>query len=413
MTEDRSAGHFRSHARAVGLVGMASVIGAVAAFAFQILTARLLGAGDFGLLAAFFAIVNVAAVGSSALQNSVAVETAVADRVAGPAGRRAPVPLDALVIGLAGGVVVGALAGPMGAALDASAWIVVAAAVSIPLSFLFAAYLGRIQGAGNATGAVGWSTLSLILRVVLAVPALLLGAGIGGAVGAVVVATGLAALGAAWTARRTPEPRSSVFGARGLTVMVITVAVAWLTSADAFFLRLYVPAEVAGAYASVAVLVKASFILPSTLSIYLLPRFARNRENAQLTRIGVVVTVALSAAAGLAVLLLFAVLGDPLIGLLYGAGFAHARDFLIPAAAAYLPWIVLQGLLIQLTSVASRFAAIALVLGVVAQWLFFAAVLPRIDAMLIGFAALGTLLCAILLVDMWLRAKRQGKERKR
>ncbi|MGC0368031.1 lipopolysaccharide biosynthesis protein [Microbacterium sp. SLBN-111] len=398
-------GHVRAHAVALAAVGVASAVGAIAAFAFHVVTARFLGAADFSLLAAFWSIVNVAAIGSSALQNSVAVETARLGAVRA-APSRFRLPLDAVVVGLAGGVLVSVLSPLLASALDANTAIVLTAAVTVPLSFLFAAYLGRIQGTGRAAATVGWSTASLVFRVVLAVPALVLGAGVGGAAGAVVAGTGLAVIGAAVSARRAPAPSRSIFTADGVTIMVITVALAWLTSSDVFFMRMLTPPDFAGAYASVAVLVKSSFILPSTLSLYLLPRFARNRGEADLTRLGVLVSLLASAAAAVAVVVVFLLIGGPLIDVLYGSAYAEAKSLLLPVAIAYVPWIVLQGLLIQLISDASRAAAVVLVIAVGVQAAVFFAFLPAMGPALIGFGVLGAVLCAVLLLTIGQRLAR-------
>lgn len=407
------ADHIRAHASALGVVAAASVAGAVASFVFQIVTARFLGADDFGLLAAFLAIVNVAAIGSSALQNSVAVQTAISEPAA-VARRHFGVPRDAVLVGLAGGVAVAAFSPWLAEALDASAWVVIAAAVSVPLSFLFAAYIGRVQGTGSAATAVGWSTASLAVRVLIAIPALALGAGIGGAVGAVVVATGIAAIGAAWSARWAPTPRRSIFAPDAAIVLLISVALAWLTNADVFLMRILAPAELAGVYAAVAVLVKASFILPSTLSVYLLPRFARNRGDSSLTRVGVLASTGISAVAGVLLIVLFAVAGEWVIYLLYGTSYGSAASLLVPVAAAYLPWIILQGLLIQSMSSASKAAAALLALGVVVQAVLFALVLPDVAAMLVALAGVGALLLAAVLLAFLLgaRASQRAQNRK-
>lgn len=409
MTSSGRWGHVRSHATALGSVGVASIVGAVAAFAFQVVTARIIGPDNFGLLAAFFSIVNVAAIGSSALQNSVAVQTAEGGSMTVRSGVR--VPVDALIVGLVGGALVVAISPLLADALGSSLGIVVAAALSIPLSFLFAAYVGRIQGAGRATAAVGWSTASLVLRVLIAVPTLLLGAGVGGAAGAVVAATGLATVGAAITARRTPAPRRTIFTADGATIMVITIALAWLTSADVFFLRVLAPPVLAGEYASVAVLVKASFILPSTLSLYLLPRFARNRESVELTRVGVFASIGVSAAAGLVLLLAFWLVGGPVIDVILSGGYAGAKPLLVPIAAAYVPWIILQGLLIQLISDASRVAAVALVMAVGVQAAVFFIFLPDLGATLVAFGILGWMLCGVLVAAIMIRLRRVSSDR--
>ena len=69
-------GYLRRHAGPFMTVGAVSVLGIVATALFHALTGRGLGPGAFGLLAAFLSIVNIAAIGASALQNSVAVATA-------------------------------------------------------------------------------------------------------------------------------------------------------------------------------------------------------------------------------------------------------------------------------------------------------------------------------------------------
>lgn len=382
-----SRDHLRAHLASLSTIAVISVVGALAAFLFQVLTARFLGVADFGLLSAFLAVVSVAAVGSSALQNSVAVQTASASTELGERGRF--VPRDSLLIGGAAAVVLAAFSPLLAGALQASVGVVLAAAVCVLLSFVFAELLGRVQGQGHSRAAVAWSTTSLVVRVVLIIPAVLLGFGVAGAVGAVVLATAAAAACAAWSARRAPGPTTSVFTRDGLTVIVLSIAVAWLTSADVVFLRILAPVDVAGSYAAVAVLVKASFILPSTLSLYLLPRFARNRDNAALTRAGVRGAVAAAAVSALLVVVVFAVAGGPIVTLLYGESYSGAASLMLPVAVAYVPWIILQGLMIPLTAAASRAAALVAVCAVLAQTVLFLIVLPSVAAMLVSLAAIG------------------------
>jgi O-antigen/teichoic acid export membrane protein len=400
------ARHVRTHGSALALVGLASIIGALAAFAFQILTARYLGPADFGLLSAFFAIVNVAAIGSSSVQNSVTVETAAALSAQVPSSRRSKWPVEALAIGLGGGVVVAVLAPVLADSLDTTVPVVLAAAFSIPLSFLFADSLGLIQGTGNASGAVWWSTASLVGRVLFVLAAMAVGWGLGGVVGGVTAATAAAVVGAWLTARRIPRPPRGVFSVSGLTVVVLTVAFAWLTNADVFLLRSTAPATVAGTYASAAVLVKAAFLLPSTLSLYLLPRFVRNIDQPGLTRAGVIATLGLSTAGGLAMIVVFAVAGAPIMSLLYGSAYQDGGALLVPVAIAYLPWIMAQGMLIRITAIASKAAAVLLVLSVAVQWLAFTLVLPNVVAMLTAFGLLGVVVLIAFLVFDWLTSKR-------
>jgi O-antigen/teichoic acid export membrane protein len=241
------------------------------------------------------------------------------------------------------------------------------------------------------------------------------GWGLGGVVGGVTAATAAAVVGAWLAARGIPRPPRGVFSVSGLTVVVLTVAFAWLTNADVFLLRSTASATIAGTYASAAVLVKAAFLLPSTLSLYLLPRFVRNIDQPGLTRVGVIATLGLSTAGGLAMILVFAVAGAPIMSLLYGSAYVEGATLLVPVAIAYLPWIMAQGMLIRITAIASKTAAVLLMLSVAVQWLAFTLVLPDVIAMLTAFGLLGVVVLIAFLVFDWLSSKKsrdiQGKEK--
>ena len=192
----------------------------------------------------------------------------------------------------------------------------------------------------------------------------------------------------------------------GLAILLLTIAFAWVTTSDVFFLRASGADALAGTYAAVTVLVKAGFLVPSTLSLYLLPRFVRNRGNRHLSRLGVLVTLGLSLATSLAMTACFALFGNWLIHLLYGEAFASAAALLVPTSIAYMPWMAAQGMLIKMTSTASRGGALLLVLAVAAQWIAFSAVVPDVYAMLAWFAGIGVvILVAFLFLDS-LQARR-------
>jgi len=385
------------------MIGLATIVGVVATFLAQILSARYLAPEEFGLFAAFLVIVNVAAVGSSSLQNLVTVQTAATLAFGDTADRaKHRWPRDAILIGVVGGGVIAALSPLIAAALDTSAAVVIAAGISIPLTFVFADALGLLQGAGNVASAVWWTTASQIARVVLIVVAMILAAGVGGIVAATLLAIGLCLAGAVWAARRIPRPHTGVFSGQGAVIVVLTVAFAWLTTSDVFYLRAGAPESVAGTYAAVTVLVRAGFIIPSTLSLYLLPRFVRNRENAALNRLGVLLTLGISLATSVAMIVVFALWGPLIIAVLYGNAYAGASALLVPVALAYLPWIAAQGLLIKMTSSASRAAAVAVVVAVVAQFALFTWVIPDVTAMLIALGGIGfATLCVFLLIEWY------------
>lgn len=391
--------HVRSHGKALLAVGVASGLGIVASFAFQLLSARFLSPADFGLLAAFIVIVNVAAIGSASLQSSVTVQTAsalVSTEHDARSSRRWP--LDAIILGLGGGVVVAALSPWLASALSTTPLVILAAAATIPLSFVFADAMGLLQGSAKVAQAVWWSTFSQIARVLFAVLAIGIGTGFGGIVGAVLAALVVAVVGGLWTARRVPRPSSGVFSRSGITIVILTVAFAWLTSSDVIFLRAGAPEELAGMYASVTVLVKTGFLLPSTLSLYLLPRFVKHRDNPQLSRIGVLATLGLSLATSITMILAFLVLGEWIVGLIYPPAYAPAVDLLVPTALAYLPWIAAQGMMIKMTSSASPAAAGLLLLAAAVQWIAFTLTIPDVTAMLAAYAAIGTVVLVVFFV---------------
>lgn len=389
-------GHIHAHARGLSAVALATVIGILASFLAQVLSARYLAPAEFGLFSAFLVIVNVAAVGSSSLQNTVTVHTA--GTTAASVRARSRWPWEAIAIGVAGGVAVAAVSPLIAQSLETDVAVVLAAAVSIPLSFVFADALGLLQGSGNVAKAVWWTTGSQLVRVGLILLTIVVGAGIGGVIGAVIASIAVCLVGAEWAARRIRRPDTGAFSITGATIIVLTVAFAWLTTSDVIFLRAGAAEDVVGTYAAVTVLVRAGLIVPSTLSLYLLPRFVRNKDNARLSRVGVLVTLGVSFATSTAMVLLFALFGEWIVALIYGERYAAAVALLVPTALAYLPWIAAQGLLIKMTSSASKGAAAILVAAVVAQWAIFTAVIPDVSAMLWGYGIIGAVVLIVFLV---------------
>jgi O-antigen/teichoic acid export membrane protein len=248
---------------------------------------------------------------------------------------------------------------------------------------------------------VWWTTVAQLARVAFVLVAVLVGAGIGGVIGAVIASIAVSLAGAEWAARHIRRPSTGAFSLTGVTIIGLTVSFAWLTSSDVIFLRAGAPEEVVGSYAAATVLVRAGFLIPSTLSLYLLPRFVRNRDNPGLSRTGVLVTLGISLATSGMMTLAFALLGDWLILLLYGEVYGGASALLVPASLAYLPWIAAHGLLIKMTSSASRGAMATLLVAVVAQWLTFTAVIPDVMAMLWAYGLIGAaVLIAFLFIDV-------------
>jgi O-antigen/teichoic acid export membrane protein len=125
----------------LGAISAVSFLGIFAAFLFQIMTARSLGPNDFSLFAAFLAIVNIGAIGSSALQNAVTVQTArmIANGVSSEKKSKLdPTLIEASAIGIGLAVVISVFASQLADYLRAPIWTIYLAALSLILSFLLA-----------------------------------------------------------------------------------------------------------------------------------------------------------------------------------------------------------------------------------------------------------------------------------
>jgi O-antigen/teichoic acid export membrane protein len=382
------------HGRALAEIAGVSVLGILATTAFQIITIRGLGPSAYGLLAAALALINVAAIGSSALRNSVAVTTAEAlhaHRV--PDGRTRRIDgatVEALVLGGIGTIGVFALSSTLAAPGAAGVLTVVLTAAAMIPNFLFALQQGRLQGAEDSRAVVWWSTGAQVAQALLALVAILLGLG-SAAILAILVLTALVgAIGAGTMARRRAlAVGRSPFTMQSTVVLLLTVGFAWLTNADVVLVRAGTPDHVSGAYAAAAVLVKTTLIIPATFSLYLLPRFVRSRGNAALTNLGVTVILGVTLLTGIAMFLLVTLWGPWIVGLLFGSHYAQTAQIVVGFSIAWIPWALAQGVLVRITAAASKVALAVFLLAAVAQWLVASAVLPDVDAWLVGNGLIG------------------------
>lgn len=384
-------------------IGLVSGVGILATFAFQILTARSLGPEDFGALSAFFSIVSMAAIGSASLQNAVAVQTARSQGSPPPARRRRidGFTIEALVLGGGGSLLVAAASPLIAPALDAPLSVPLAAAASILLSFLFARALGTIQGVGRSEAAVAWSTFSLVIRVALIAGVFALGWGLTGAILAVLAGSLIATAGALVSAiHRHAAVEHVPFRLDGIVVILLNIVFAMLINVDVLLVRATSDAAASGIYAAAGSLVKSGFLIPSTLSLYLLPRMVRQRGNRSLIRLGVRSTIAVSAAGAVGMLVIFAIAGEPIMHLVFGEDFAVNGLLLVALTAAYAPWIIAQGLLIRVTAVVSRLALAVLAAAAILVIGVGLVLLPSVMAFLVMFGATGlVVLIVFLLID--------------
>ncbi len=403
MRSDRRTvrlGYLRRHAAPLATVGVISVVGILASTLFQVITGRGLGPAAFGLLAAFLSIVNIAAIGASALQNSVAVQTARTlsgvTTVSDAPRRWDGALVEGVVLGGGGAVVVAALSGVLAGRLHTSLLAVLLAAATILPSFLLSVAQGRLQGAGRAGAVAGWSTGSQVLRLLLAGAALVAGFGAVSILVAVFAAIAAAAVAATHSADRAGlRLATSPFTANSLVLIGLTVAFAWLTNIDVMLVRTGAPEHPAGMFAAAAVLAKLILIVPTTLSLYLLPRFVNRRDDRGAMRFGVNVVLLTVLGVGLLGSASLWLLDTWVIRLFFGAGYEDATTVLPLLAVAYVPWALAQGLLIRLTASRSRRALAVLVVAAVAQWVLARRVLPDLRLMTLVIGGLGVAVAAV------------------
>lgn len=371
-----------------------SVLGILATAAFQLLVIRQLGAENFGMLAAYLALINVASIGSSAVRNSVAVGAARLDLQR--ADRRDRTLLESTLYGslFVIGIVIMMLSGAYSSWI-ASLWVALAV---IPY-FVFARAQGLMQGNGQATRVLIWSTGAQIAQLMLAVLALALGRGWIGVLFATML---VAVLGAVLSTLQTYRARlsSTVRPFTPVTVraLVITVAFTWLISMDVTWVQRFSSATSAGEYGAAATVIKIAFLVPTTLALYLLPRFARELADRAFQLRGIIWSSTAAAVSGA----LFAGILWLLPGLLptlFGPSYSGAGAIAPQIALAFLPWVIAQSLVTQMTARGSFGAIALLILAAIVQFSLALVVLPNLGTWILaqGLLGIGVLLCLVLL----------------
>lgn len=397
--DEKTPGILRRHSGALVTVGALSVAGILATGGFHVLTGRGLGPGAYGLLAAFLAIVNIAAIGASALQNSVAVATARAVHSPQPGNPRRRFGMDtstieALTLGLIGTIIVIVAAPPLAQTLGSSTTAIYLAALTIIPGFLFSRAQGLLQGLGDARSVAAWSTVGQIMRVAFAGAAIAAGLGAVTVLVAVLLSICVVTAGAMWqTTRLTVHSAQVPFNSNSVVLLLLTISFAWITNIDVILVRGGTTELVSGSFAAAAVLTKMMLLIPTTLSLYLLPRFVSRQGDHKTVRFGINVVLLTVLGGGLAMLLAVSIFGDLIVGLLFGDGFGMAASYLPWLTLAYLPWAMAQGLLIRLTATGSRWALATLLLAATGEWVAAAFLLPNVEALIaaigiIGFATL-------------------------
>lgn len=405
-------------ARAAGLAS-AQIVANVVALLFTIVFARLLGAG-YGSLAALLSAFIVLMVPGSALQIAVAREVggalAAGDPGAGAGVRRW---LGRLTIAT---LAVAAVAIPLREPLaDAIAveeeWAAAAVPITSVLWMLLSVARGGLQGFGRyravALSLVGEGSARLVFAVLLALAGLdVTGAFLGtslsvAAVAAVLAVPLLRLVPARDSADGAPRLRDLLAGAWA-PVLGLTALFA-LQELHVIVVKHEASEAVAASWGVAAVAAKAVIWVAIGLGLYLVPEAARRARLGVDARPILGRTLALIAAAGAPMVLIYAVAGEPLLAAVFGSDKTQASDA--------LPWLGLAMTLLACAYLAVQYllalgrSAFIWVLGAgaVVEVLLLLAIGVELTRIAIALAGL-QLVCAVFVLVLSLRAVRGGDE---
>jgi O-antigen/teichoic acid export membrane protein len=323
--------------RAAGL-GVAVIAANVIALGFTIVMARVLGATDYGSLAALISAFIILMVPGSALQIAVAREVsaslAAGDGRAGTGVRRW---VERLVLGaLAVAVVAILLRGVLAAILNVDQeWAAAAVPVTAVLWMALSVERGALQGFQRYK-LVAWSIIAeAAARLGFAL--LLVGAG-GDVTGAFMgtplsfIAVGLAL--AAPLSHHLPgedgHPLRDLLTGAWTPVLALTLLFV-LQEVHVIVVKHEADGDTAGAYAVAAVAAKAIIWVAVGLGMCLLPETARRSRGGEDARPILLRTLALIGVCAVPMVLIYTVAGDPLLGAVFGED--------LDEAAGALPWL--------------------------------------------------------------------------
>jgi O-antigen/teichoic acid export membrane protein len=323
--------------RAAGL-GAAVIVANVIALGFTVVFARVLGATDYGSLAALMSAFIILMVPGSALQIAVASEVsaslAASDGRAGAGVRRWVARL--LLAAVAVAVVAVLLRGVLAAILNVDQeWAAAAVPVTAMLWIVLSVERGALQGFQRYK-LVAWSIIAEA-GTRLAFALLLVGVGLdvtgaflGTALSFVAVGLALAAPLALHLPEADGHPLRDLLRGAWAPVLALTLLFV-LQEVHVIVVKHEADGDTAGAYAVAAVAAKAIVWVAVGLGMYLLPETARRSRGGEDARPILLRTLGLIALAAVPMVLIYAAAGEPLLGAVFG-------DDLTEASGA-LPWL--------------------------------------------------------------------------
>ena len=339
--------------RAAGL-GVAVIATNVIALVFTVVMARVLGATDYGSLAALLSAFIILMVPGSALQIAVAreVSASLAARD-GRAGTGVRLWLRRLLVLAAVVAVVAVLArGVLAAILNVDQeWAAAAVPVTAVLWMALSVERGALQGFQRYK-LVAWSIIGeAASRLVFAL--VLVGAG-GDVTGAFLgtplslVAVGLVL--AAPLSHHLPgdggHPLRDLLAGAWMPMLALTLLFV-LQEVHVIVVKHEADGDAAGAYAVAAVAAKAIIWVAVGLGMYLLPETARRSRGGEDARPILRRTLALIAVCAVPMVLIYAGAGEPLLGAVFGED--------LDEASGALPWLGLAMALLACSYLSVQF----------------------------------------------------------
>jgi O-antigen/teichoic acid export membrane protein len=338
-----------ARAETMKAVGMAAATLAVNALGllFTVLFARILGATDYGSLAALVSTFLILAVPGSALQVAVARETALGHLGSGAelAATLAAWRLRLWAFGLALTLAALLLREPLSDLISVpETW---AAAATLPTGFiwlLLSFERGALQGL-HAYKPVAWSlVLENLGRLVLGLVMVAAGLGVTGAylgtpLSMLAVAIGLRTIttrrlagATAGAAVSVPRLRSLIGNAWPAVVGLFLVAV--LQNVDVIMVKRQIGGDAAGAYAAAAVAAKAVIWVAIGIGLYLLPEATRASRTGGDPRKVLVRALGIVAAVAVPMLIVYALVPKIVLRLAFGEQTVQASGALLVLGCA-------------------------------------------------------------------------------
>lgn len=379
-------------------------------FAFNAVTARLLGPSEYSELAATVSLLYVASPLLTSIQTMTSrVVTSL--RVAGSADRIRPsVERQVLRIGLFGlllALVCVAMSHRIAHFLHlSSGWPIVIVCAGLCISAITHCQRGVLQGA-QLFGRYSLSTLVEATAKVLGV-VLLVGV-VSHSVEAAVAAVPLAAVCAlavnsvllrVLPAGKAAERRSVAGTFRQSSFTVATfVCLALLLSSDILAAKRYLPAHQAGIYAVVSLSGKIVYFATSALSFFLFPFFSERRERNLDGRRQFALALGLLCACSAVIIGAYALAPHLVVDALFGSSYAPAAAHLFSIGVAFSGYAVAYLAATYLLAHESRLGTLALCGGAVLQLVGLYArhgsIGQIVNVQLVVLWAVALLLCAI------------------